>query len=194
MWSPGGAGLAGTRTGRRKCKPEHEDETMNILRTILRNASPLVLPVLLLFLHAGPAASEVEAQIALGAQGSWGSSADFGIGGRALFNIPGNNLEAVGSVDVFFPDGDVNWLDANANVFYHFHLTDSPSVLPYLGGGLNLAHLSNDASATEAGLNLGGGVRFPGGGITPFVELRGVISDADQLVISGGILFGQTSY
>jgi hypothetical protein len=165
---------------------------MNIIHRI---SSLLLFPTILLLMHLGPQASEAEAQVALGGQGSWGSEADFGVGGRALVNVPGWNLEGVGSVDFFFPDGDVDWIDINANLFYHFHLPDSPSVIPYVGGGLNLARLSvGDASTTEAGLNLGGGIRFPGPTVTPFLELRGVVSDADQFVITGGILFGPTRF
>jgi hypothetical protein len=167
---------------------------MNTIRTITRGASIFALPALIFFLQAGPQAPAAEAQVAFGGQGNWGSEADLGLGGRVLMNVPDTNLEAVGSIDVFFPDGDLDWLDFNANVFYHFHLADSPAVLPYLGGGLNLARLSNETSRTEAGLNIGGGIRFPGAQVTPFIELRGVVSDADQVVISGGILFGPTQF
>jgi hypothetical protein len=149
--------------------------------------------LLALLLLAGPAAPEANAQTVFGLQGNYGSEADLGIGARALLNIPDVNLEAVGSFDVFFPDGDVDWFDFNANLFYHFHLPDHP-ILPYLGGGLNVARLSNDASHTEAGLNLGGGVRFPRPGLTPFLEVRTVISDLDQVVITGGILFGTARF
>lgn len=143
---------------------------------------------------SGPVTQGAAGQMALGPQGSWGNESDLGVGGRVLLNISDTNLETVGSVDVFFPDGDVDWLDINANIFYHFHLADSPSVVPYAGGGLNLARLSNGGSNTEAGLNLGGGLRFPGASVTPFVELRAVVSDADQLVITGGFLFGPTQF
>lgn len=165
------------------------------MNTTHKLSSLFVLPLVTLLLCLGPQTPGAEAQMALGVQGNWGSEADFGVGARTLINVPSSNLEAVGSVDVFFPDGDVDWLDINANLFYHFHLPDSPSVIPYLGGGLNLARLSvGDASNTETGLNIGGGLRFPGASVTPFVELRGVISDADQFVVTGGLLFGQTRF
>lgn len=160
-------------------------------RTFLLLAAPLTALVLL----AGPSAGEATAQTAFGVQGNWGSEADFGVGGRVLANIPNVDLEGVGSVDLFFPGNEVNWLDVNANVFYHFHLDDSPSVVPYAGGGLNIARISvGDASTTETGLNIGGGVRFPSPGVTPFLEARAVVSDADQFVITGGVLFGPTSF
>jgi hypothetical protein len=79
-------------------------------------------------------------------------------------------------VDRFFPDRNLNWWDLNANLFYHFHLANDRFVLPYLGGGLNVARLSSDQN--EVGLNLAGGIRFPGN-ITPFLELRAVVSGAE---------------
>jgi hypothetical protein len=158
-----------------------------------RHLALLAAPLTALFLLTGPAAQQLDAQVALGPQGNWGSEADFGVGGRVLVNIPNVNLEFVGSADMFFPEGDVDWLDLNANLFYHIHLVDTP-VIPYLGGGLNVARLSNGVSTTEAGLNLGGGLRFPGASLTPFVEARAVISDADQFVLTAGILFGPTRF
>lgn len=153
------------------------------------SCAALLLPLLLL---AGPSAQEAHAQAAFGVQGNYGTEADLGIGARGLINIPNVNLEAVGSFDVFFPDGDRDWLDVNANVFYHFHVPEG--FTPYLGGGLNVARISNGGSESEVGLNLGGGVRFDRPGVTPFLEARAVLSDADQLVITGGFLFGPTHF
>lgn len=155
-------------------------------------AASLVVAVCLLSVTT---VREAEAQLAFGLQGNWGSEADFGVGARLLANVPNVNVEVVGSFDYFFPESDVDWLDFNANAFYHFHLPDSPSVMPYAGAGLNIARVSNGDSTTELGLNLGGGVRFPRTGVTPFVEARGVVaSDADQFVITAGLLFGNTRF
>lgn len=141
-----------------------------------------------------PPAQPLHAQTAFGLQGNWGSEADFGVGGRLLANIPNVNLEAVVSADIFFPDADIDWLEFNGNIFYHFHVPGTANVLPYAGGGLNVTRLSNGGSTTETGLNLAGGVRFPRPGITPFLEARAVISDADQLVLTFGLLFGNTVF
>lgn len=111
-----------------------------------------------------------------------------------LANLAGSNFEVVGSVDRFFPDNDLVWWDFNANLFYHFHLVNAPTMVPYLGGGVNVARLSsNNFENSEAGLNLGGGLRFPGD-ITPFIELRAVVSGSDQIVLTGGVLFGPTRF
>jgi hypothetical protein len=137
---------------------------------------------------------QLHAQAAFGVQGNWGSEADLGVGGRLLVNIPNVNLEAVASADIFFPDGDVDWLEFNGNIFYHFHLPGAATVMPYVGGGLNVTRISVNGSTTETGLNVGGGLRFPRPGITPFLEARAVISDADQFVFTLGLLFGPTAF
>jgi len=136
---------------------------------------------------------KVEAQVALGIQGNWASEAELGVGARVLANVGGSNFEVVGSGDVFFPDSDIDWLDINANLFYHFHLPDSPSVMPYVGGGVNFARISGNGSTTETGMNLGGGIRFPSQ-VTPFIEFRAVIGGAEQFVVTGGLLWGPTRF
>lgn len=136
----------------------------------------------------GPSASS--GQVYGGVQANYGSETDFGLGARMLANLEDVNLEFVGSFDLYFPDGPSDFWEINGNVFYHFHLPESPSILPYLGGGLNVAQVSNGADNTEAGLNLGGGVRFPLANVSPFIEARTVVSDFDQSVLTFGLVFG----
>lgn len=147
----------------------------------------------------GVGAGDAEAQAAFGVQGSWGSETDFGIGGRVLANIERVNLEAVGSFDLFFPDDpgpdvDLDYWEINGNLFYHIHLRNTNTVLPYVGGGVNIARFELDAdSQTEVGLNLAGGARFPtASNITPFAEAKYVIADGfnEQFVVAFGFLFG----
>ncbi len=136
-----------------------------------------------------------DAQVYGGVQANWGSEFDFGVGGRVLGNVESANLELVGDFNLFFPDGDVDFWEANGNVFYHFHLPESPQVLPYVGGGLNVSRVStNGADNTEAGLNLGGGIRFPLENVSPFIEGRAVISDHDQAVLTIGLIFGHAHF
>lgn len=155
-------------------------------------------------------AADLQGQVAFGAQANWGSEADFGVGGRILLDlgeaVPG--LGFAGDFNYFFPDDDADdadfdWWEINGNGQYAFQIEDA-SVAPYLLGGLNITRIDFDVddggqdipgfdfstSTTEVGLNVGGGIKFPGGSITPFVEGRAVISDADQVVVTGGILFG----
>ena len=137
------------------------------------------------------AVRDLSGQVYGGAQLDWGSETELGVGGRVLASLENANLEIVGSFDLYFPDGPVDFWEINGNLFYHFHLSGSPSLLPYVGGGLNIAHFSNGSDHTELGLNLGGGIRFPMRSVTPFIEGRAVLSDADQAVLTFGLIFGR---
>lgn len=143
-------------------------------------------------LVAGGQTRTADAQVYLGPQVNLATDTDFGVGGRVLANIEQANLEFAGSFDLFFPDGPVDYWELNGNLFYHFHLPENPTVLPYAGGGLNLATFDPETgdSNTEAGLNLGGGVRFPLENVSPYAEGRAVVGDADQFVFTVGLLFG----
>lgn len=131
-----------------------------------------------------------DAQVYVGPQLNVASETDLGVGGRLLADIDGTNLEFVGSADLYFPEGVTDYWELNGNLFYHFHLPETPSVLPYLGGGLNVANFSNGATETEAGVNLGGGLRFPLADVSPYVEARTVVGDFDQSVLSIGFVVG----
>lgn len=131
-----------------------------------------------------------DAQIYFGPQLNAATETDVGVGARVLGNVESANLELVGSFDLYFPDGALDFWEVNANTFYHFHLPDNPALLPYLGGGLNIANLSNGTDVTEVGVNLGGGIRFPLDNISPFIEGRTVISDWEQSVFTFGFLLG----
>lgn len=146
---------------------------------------------------AGPI-SPAEGQVHLGPQVSLADDADVGIGGRVTAGVEGySGLEVIGSFDVFFPDGDYDYWEINGNLVHNFELPESPSVRPYAGGGLNLAHSDfdedepdfDDDGDTEVGLNLLGGFKFPMEGATPFVEGRFEIEGGEQVVVTGGLLF-----
>jgi len=109
----------------------------------------------------------------------------------------------------FFPknfagDLDYRWFEFNANGHYYFNVS-SDAIEPYALGGLNFAFISVDyytgfsgfgvgevesETTTEVGLNLGGGINFNiGSNLQPFGELRLVVSEADQIVIGGGVRY-----
>jgi len=141
----------------------------------------------------------------------FGVQADFatnnygpGIGARVVYNglgttlkIPG--LAAYGSFDYFFPSNawgtGLSFWEINANATYDFRISDLSGVVPYVGGGLNYAHLSAncapfDCSASNTGLNLLGGARFK---ISPklnaYAEARFELRTASAIVLTVGILF-----
>lgn len=142
------------------------------------------------------AAESGRAQVHLGPQISLADDADVGLGGRLVAGVEDYaGLEVIASFDIFFPDGALDdYWEINGNAVYNFEIVGAPSLRPYAGGGLNIAHFGYDDEDprdddTELGLNLLAGTKFPLEGLTPFVELRGEVSGGEQLVITGGLLF-----
>jgi hypothetical protein len=146
--------------------------------------------------HAAPASSG--SSVRFGPQINFGTDIDFGIGGRAefdlrkAFNAP---MFGVASFDYFFPGNSVTYWEINADVFYNIPVSHT-TLRPYAGGGLDIAHTSVSilgvtGSATNAGLNLGGGTKFEmrNSKITPYAEMRIELRTGGEFVLTGGILF-----
>lgn len=136
------------------------------------------------------------AQAKIGPQASLGDDADFGLGGRAIVNLTDlEGWEAIGSFDLFFPDGPTDYWELNGNAVYNFQVEPTRSFFPYAGGGLNVAHtdFSDSPGAeggdTDVGLNLLAGGKFNAPNVTPFVEVRVVVEGGQSVVVTGGILF-----
>ncbi|NGP87928.1 outer membrane protein [Fodinibius halophilus] len=92
---------------------------------------------------------------------------------------------------------DTSWWELNANVHYVF--LSEATMTVYGLGGLNYATVETtvsaggftaSGSASEVGLNLGGGAEFGIGFADLYTELKYVLGDADQLGISAGLRFG----
>lgn len=166
--------------------------------------------VALTLLAAG--AGSVSAQ-RFGVQANWSDDFDFGVGGRVEMPLPNlltsegalANTYLIGSFDYFFPDCDnaltgfdCSYWELNAGLAIPLA---SASLDPYVGAGLNLARVSFDydgnvprvdvdASETEVGLNLLGGLRFPLGSVSAFGEGRFELGGGEQLVLTFGVLLG----
>lgn len=137
--------------------------------------------------------------VAFGPQLSYGTDSDFGVGGRAVLGLSQfyESLEGILSGDYFFVDcggADCSWIELNANATIPIEI--SPTLRPYVGGGLNVARFSVDldefgsSSNTEFGLNVLGGLRFGGTSFIPFAEARLELGGGEQFVLTGGVLFG----
>lgn len=146
------------------------------------------------FTFAAPATAE--AQASFGPQLNYGTEVEaLGVGARADLGLGGQGFGVIGSFDVFFPD-NYDWWEINGNARYAFG--GGSSAMPYLGAGLNIASIDYDVDPefaefadddTESGLNILGGAKFGGGGLTPFIEGRySTIADG-RFVITGGFLF-----
>ncbi len=138
-------------------------------------------------------ASEAQAQARFGVQMSIADDADLGVGARVALSPPGPSpIKILGTFDIFFPDGPVDYWELNGNIVYVVPVQNS-AVAPYIGGGLNVAHSSVDggtfgSSDTDLGLNLLGGIEF-GGALPLFVEARVEVNGGEQFVLTGGIFF-----
>lgn len=131
-------------------------------------------------------------QAHIGPQLNLAEEHELGLGGRAVVNLSNfEGWEGIASFDFFFPDGDVDYWELNANVVYNFPVEPSQTFFPYLGGGLNIARFDgpNEAEDTAIGLNAVGGGKFDAVGVTPFVEARIEVEGGEQFVVTGGLLF-----
>lgn len=164
-----------------------------------------LMTVLVLSMLAIPAMAQAQGArdgrgVDLGPQLLYGGDTDLGVGGRVIVNLESlPNWDFLASFNVWFPDdngADVSAWEGNANLAYNFLIEDVNSVFPYVGGGLNIFHVSvdrgpseGDFDDTDLGINLFGGTKFTAGSLTPFAEVRVVIEGSDQVVLAFGLLF-----
>lgn len=151
--------------------------------------------------------SAADAQVRFGAQVGYGTETDLAVGARidvALTNAlstkpPFSNAFFLTSFDFYFPDcpagADCTYWELTPALAVPFAVQGSP-MRPYLGAGITIARASvsaggTSADNTEAGLALIGGLKFPLSTMTAFTEARITISDADQLTLAFGLLFGK---
>ena len=135
--------------------------------------------------------------------GDLGDFADLGYTLAAGINLGGTRLPigarfegALNGFGLKNIDEDVRILNATANAVVNFSQNaDSP----FLIGGLGIytSKFGEDASENAIGVNLGGGLRFPLGGLSTFVEARfhAMLGDEDRgtnlryVPITFGIVF-----
>ncbi len=141
-----------------------------------------------LFLAASDMQAQDKTQFGVGL--AYGSDSDVGFDVRILLPVGSiRNFAITPSLDYFLVDnGTFFTLDGNIN--YTF-LPFSRGGGIYGLGGLDLAISKPKGfnSQTELGINLGGGIRGDAGPVTLFGELKFVLGDFDQVVLSGGLYF-----
>ncbi len=141
-----------------------------------------------------------QAQYRLGAGLAYGSDVEeFGLGVNGEFFL--NSKVAVSpSLIIYFLENrnnvDRSFWELNANVNYYF--AEEGALQVYALGGVNLATSKfdrdgindDDDATTELGVNLGIGTNFDiNSSITPFAQLKFVVSDFDQAVFFFGVRF-----
>ncbi|MEM6523752.1 MAG: hypothetical protein AAGF85_08865 [Bacteroidota bacterium] len=137
----------------------------------------------------------VNAQSRIGGGFAYGTEIEeFGLQINGEFFLK-NDIAIAPDFNYFFVNDPVNFWTINADVHYYF--SESGAVSLYGVGGFNLATISvdsdlggGDSSSTEFGVNLGIGANFDiNAAITPFTQLKFVISDFDQAVFAFGVRF-----
>jgi opacity protein-like surface antigen len=120
---------------------------------------------------------------------------DVGIG--AFLDIP---LASVAGLSItpsfiwYFPE-DGTIFEVNGDAVYTFTVAPDSPVEPFALAGINIMRFSYDAgpfgsySNTDVGLNLGGGVNFQAGSLSPFAGAKFEIQDGTGFVIFGGLGF-----
>lgn len=144
------------------------------------------------FLALGPVA--VSGQVQLGPTLAIHEHFDFGIG--ATLVVPPQSLGAgvgfMGDFVFYFPDAG-DYFEINGNITYDFPLENS-TVVPFVLGGLNIGRYSLevsgvDASNTEVGINLGGGIVFDAGNFRPSVAAKIDIGAYEGFVVFATLPF-----
>jgi hypothetical protein len=138
-----------------------------------------------------------QAQFGLGVEGLWADDFEWGVGARAVFGLHDPApISFIAQFDYFFPDAaegtDLTVWEVNLNAAYEFFIEEA-SINTYLGGGLNVAHVSLDLGAplgtsdnTEVGFNVIGGIKREAGPVIPFAEVKYELSGGEQFVITVG--------
>jgi hypothetical protein len=108
---------------------------------------------------------------------------------HAEFAESGTRLHLLPNMTYWKVDG-VRDLSPNLDLYYHFN--PEGRVTPYLGGGLGLNFVHNvrrEEGSTDLGMNLVGGLRFPGTATHYFLEGRVTASSVSQAMVMGGVTF-----
>jgi hypothetical protein len=111
------------------------------------------------------------------------------MGVHAELERPGTRVHLLPNV-MYWNVDRVRDLSPNMDVYYHFNPEGKMS--PYLGGGvgLNFVHRARtDAGSTDLGMNVLGGLKFPGSANHYFLEGRFTASDINQVSLLTGITF-----
>lgn len=111
------------------------------------------------------------------------------VGMHAELEQPGNKIHLVPG---FMYWGSDRRSDFNPNMDVLYHVLPDSKVTPYVGAGLGM-HMRGGPLAsdddTDLGMNLMGGVRFPGRTARIFVEGRHTVSDVSQSAVLAGATF-----
>lgn len=110
------------------------------------------------------------------------------------FALGGGLLAPMGSRWFFNPNVEFAFGDQDLVVVsgdFHYDFAASGGMSPWLGVGptILMRDRAGDGSDTDVGLNILAGLGATRGTARPFAQVRGVIADDSQVVLTGGIRF-----
>lgn len=87
------------------------------------------------------------------------------------------------NIEVAMPDGG-NLVTLNGD--FHYDFPTGGSISPYVGAGAALLHTEDD---TNLGMNVLAGLSGLTGAVRPFVQLKGVFGNGNDVALMGGVRF-----
>lgn len=157
--------------------------TMKLIRTLA--ASAIALAGTLLFSVTS------QAQVSLGVGLSYGAEIEkMGLEGRFYYDLNKKpKMRIAAGLGYYFVEDPVSFYTIDGN--FHYGIADFSSGFAYAIGGLQIAVAGVEGfdSDSDLGLNLGVGAEFKVafGGIP--VEVKYVVGNADQVMLSSGLRF-----
>ena len=130
-----------------------------------------------------------------GVGGKLGYSSNENLDGTAALSVhtefaqEGSRLHMLPNVTYWRVDG---MRDVSPNFDLYYHFAPEGQVTPYVGGGMGINFMRNErreVSDTNLGVNMLGGVRFPGTSHSYFLEGRYTASDVSQAMVMAGVTF-----
>jgi hypothetical protein len=132
-----------------------------------------------------PAGAEAQRNAHIGVHAGYNTDVEDAVLGGQLTVPLVERLEFYPSLDIYFPDEGTR-LGFNGDLKYGVPLGGTSWF--YFGGGLNVLYRDvADASDSDLGVNLIGGLEGRGGTVHPFGELRVMLHDNTLLQLAGGV-------
>lgn len=162
----------------------NQTTTMKLLCTLA--ASAIAVGASLLF-----SATTSHAQSSLGIGLTYGAEVEaVGLDGRFYYDLNKKpHMRIAAGLSYYFVEDPLSFFTIDGN--FHYGIADFSGGFAYAIGGLQIAisGVKGFDSNNDLGLNLGAGAEFkvPFGGIP--VEVKYVVGNADQLILSGGLRF-----
>jgi hypothetical protein len=110
------------------------------------------------------------------------------------FALGGGFLAPVGNRWFFNPNAEFAFGDQDLVAVsgdFHYDFAGSNGMSPWLGLGptILMRDTPGDGSDTDVGLNVLAGLGGTRGTLRPFAQVRGIVADNSQVVLTGGIRF-----